>query len=225
MFAMRRPGLPLYLILAALFILLPADTFAQQGTPTPVPAQAGVRITSPLPGQALQGSVLITGNTVVEGFQSAELSFSYSNNPLDTWFFIQQYLAPIADSGLVHWDTTTISDGNYTLRLVVTKSDGSLETALIPGLRVRNYTPIETDTPTPVIPTETLPPRATPIPTHTPMPTETAPPSLPTPPPTNPAVLSTQEVYTSLFKGILAAFGLFALAGLYHTARSLFRKG
>ena len=222
---MRHPGLPFYIILAGLFILMPAKAFAQQDTPPPPPTPTGVRIISPLPGQALQGSVLVTGSTVVEGFHSAELSFSYNDNPSDTWFFIQQFSAPVADGGLAMWDTTTISDGNYTLRLVVTRNDGSQETALIPDVRVRNYTQIETDTPAPVHPTETSPPKATSVPSLTPMPTETVIPSQPTPPPTNPAVLLTQEVYTSLIKGVLAAFGLFALAGLYHTVRSLFRKG
>jgi hypothetical protein len=222
---MRHPGLPLFFILVALVILTPANAFAQQGTPTPSPAQTGIWLISPMPGQALQGSVLVAGNTMVDGFQSAELSFSYSDNPSDSWFLIQQISAPVPDGNLVLWDTTTISDGNYTLRLVVTKSDGSQETAFVPGVRVRNYTPIETDTPIPVILTETLPSQATPVPSLVPMSTEIELPSQPTPLPTNPAVLSTQEVFASLFKGILAAFGLFALAGLYQMVRSLLRKG
>ena len=227
MFAMRHPGVFFFLLFAALAFLRPTLAVAQQVTPTPSTMQEGVRFISPLPGQALQGSVLIAGNTVVDGFQSAELSFSYANDSTDTWFLIQEYSAPVSDNALALWDTSTISDGNYRLRLAVTKSDGSQESALVPGLRVRNYTPIETDTPAPVppaatpLPQETRPASATPIPTQTP----TRILSTPTPLPPNPAVLSTQQVFASIFKGILATLGLFALGGLYQAARSLRRRG
>ncbi len=67
-------------------------------------------------------------------------------------------------------------------------------TLIVPGLRVRNYTPIETDTPTPLPPSATSGPgtaaAAQPYPEHDPHPSATPLPPTPTPLPTNPAIIS-----------------------------------
>lgn len=117
-------------------------------TPTLIPkiGDISIKISAPYPGQALQGSVSIQGETNVAGFSRGELSFSYTNDPTDTWFLIQELETP-ARGELYRWDTTTISDGDYNLRLLVTLNDGRQSTVIISGLRVRNYTPIETETP------------------------------------------------------------------------------
>ena len=223
--------------LALLLIALPARiTLLQEvptSTPTPDAVQATVNpeatqatetltetqvitptvsILYPVTGQALQGSIAISGNTMVDSFSSAELLFGYEANPTNTWFLIQSYDRPISGGTLALWDTTTITDGTYQLRLVVWLSDGSQLEQRVNGLRVRNYTPIETNTPTPVTPTATLPPGETPIPT----PTITIMPPTATPLPTNPAEVTSQKASQSLFKGALAVFGLFAVIGIYH---------
>jgi hypothetical protein len=170
-----------------------------------------VTIQSPVSGQALQGNIPVLGDLAVTGFSSTELLFSYADNPTGTWFLIQNITGASAGSPLAQWDTTTISDGTYTLRIVVQLADGSEIEQSVTGLRVRNYTPIETETPTPVTPT--VAPVLVGTPTATPTPTPIPP--TPTPFPQNPAQLTGQQYGEGFGKGALAVFGFFALMGLY----------
>jgi len=169
-----------------------------------------VSIRSPQAGEALQGQVTITGNSDVAGFVSVEVSFSYANDPTGTSFLIAVSSQPVAQGALAVWDTTTVTDGLYTLRLRVTLADGSYVDVTVPDLRVRNYTPVETSTPT------AAPVHATPvlnaIATVTPYPTPTSLPS-------NPVALSPSRIYTSLGYGALIVASLFLLFGLYARLR------
>lgn len=187
---------------------------------TPGAGSKTVAILSPLPGQALQGTVLIVVDTAVEGFEAAELDFAYANNLSGTWFPIFQGNQPVAGEALTQWDTSQISDGTYTLRLTVRLSDGTQQSVTAAGLRVRNYTAIESDTPTPATPSATPPPQDTPLPSATPSPSETPRPPTPTPLPANPAVLRRGQVLVSILQGGMAVVGFFALAGLYAALRS-----
>ena len=180
-------------------------------------AQTSVAITSPIPSQTATGMVTITGTSATDGFVSAEVSFSYVGDTSGTWFLIAA-VQPVTDGFLATWDTTSITDGDYTLRLRVTLADGTYLDTLVPDLHVRNYIP--TDTP---IPTATLPPTATPIlptPTITPSPTATfTPTSTPLPTPTllpeNPAILPSVDIFSSIIYGGLSATLLFSLLALY----------
>ena len=78
-----------------------------------------VVITAPLPGQALQGDIIITGNTSVDGFLCLRDLLWLHGDPTGTWFLIQSSTLPVENGLLAHWDTTTITDGDYTLRLVL----------------------------------------------------------------------------------------------------------
>jgi hypothetical protein len=165
-------------------------------------------LTSPSEGQALQGAVTITGTTAVDGYASSELSFAYSGDPTGTWFLISTTItnAPVFDDTLATWDTTTITDGDYALRLRVFLLDATFTDITVGGLRVRNYTPVETPTPAPTVEQSTPLPSATP--TATPQPT-------PTPLPRNPAVLDPADLRASLGVGGLAVLLAFALLGIY----------
>jgi hypothetical protein len=193
-------------------------------------------ITAPLNGQALQGIVTISGSAAGAGFQAAELSFAYAGDRSTggadqrTWFLIRQIPSPVTQDVLAQWDTTTISDGVYDLQLVVTLEDGQQVSALVSQVRVRNYSPVETDTPTAVPPSATPLPSGTPTPTSTPAPTATITPSptlaQPTQTllPTNPAQLSRQALAASMSRGALAAIGLLSLLGVYGLVRTLIRR-
>jgi hypothetical protein len=213
-------------LMISLIILFSPHTVAllqDQPTGTPTTTEAGslltetppatpfVTILSPVSGQALQGNVPVAGSLAVPGFSSAELLFSYADNPTSTWFLIQNITGIREGSPLAQWDTTTISDGTYTLRLVVRLDDGSEIEQNVTGLRVRNYTPIETETPTPVTPTIAPVLVGTPTATLTPTPL----PPTPTPFPPNPAQLTSQQYREGFGKGALAVLGFFALMGLY----------
>jgi hypothetical protein len=226
---MRRLSLLIFLS-AALFLARPASAGEGGDLAPQVTNLPNVYINAPYPGQALQGSVPIEGNTNIPGFTAAYLTFAYTANPTGTWFLIYETTSPVAAGTLTQWDTTTITDGNYDLRIIVTLEDGSQLTAYVYGLRVRNYSPIETNTPTvpptaiPSTPGEAPPPTSTPIPSPTSTASPTPVPPTPTPLPRNPAELSQQTILTSLGKGVLTALGLFAGLGIYLAARSARRK-
>ncbi len=177
-----------------------------------------VVINAPLPGQALQGDIIITGNTAIEGYVSSDISFGYTGDVTDTWFSIHYSTVPVNNDLLTHWDTTTITDGDYTLRLVIDTANGEQITLIVPGLRVRNYTPIETDTPTPLPPSATpgpgtpVPPSATP--SMTPIPSATPLPPTPTPLPTNPAIISEKDMGMTFLEGAGIGMGLLSLFGI-----------
>jgi len=229
---MQRIGLQV----AILFLLMLAAgaARAQGDTPTPTPtstapvfagtpsasAEPSLSVQSPAAGQAVQGSVSIEGRSAVPGFVSAELAFAYTGDPTGTWFLIAEASQPVQNGVLAQWDTGAITDGDYDLRLRVVLQNGNHMETLVRGLRVRNYTPVETDTPTPVTPTLTQVPGETPVVTPT---REIRP--TPTPLPLNPAELTSRDILGSPGKGVLAIVGLFALLGAYRLARSIGDRG
>ena len=211
--------LTLLVFFASLLLAPVLDSAAQESDPTDDLPQ--VAIYSPTPGQALQGTISITGHTSVEGFLRAELSFAYTQDLTDTWFLIYESDKTVSAGELTQWDTSTITDGEYNIRLIVTLEDGSHLTAQNSNLRVRNYTPIETQTPEFTVthsPGDTLVPTITPTSTVTPLP-PTA-----TPLPPNPAQITPQDLLVTIGKGILVAFGFFALMGIYQLIRSVTRR-
>ena len=180
-------------------------------TPTPAPAQ----ILAPLPGNALQGSVSVLVTAQMDGFQKVELFFGYTGDLTGTRFPLAASDVALVEQVIITWDTTLISDGDYTLYLVVSGSDGKSASSQVEGLRVRNYSPVETATPTPVTPTLSSLPGA---PTDTPilfMSTITPIPPTATPLPPNPAQINADQAVSSLANGGLAALGFLALLGLY----------
>ncbi len=173
-------------------------------------------ITSPQPGETLRGQVEIIGNMDVPNFASAELAFSYASNPADSWFTIQTFTQPVANSTLAVWDTSTVTDGDYVLHLRVFLQDGSSEDVVVSGLKVRNDVPLPTNTPTP-----TLSAFATPLLASSPaapaivQPVTVLPtfPS-PTPLPANPVSVTSTLIYSNFARGgiiTLVLFGLFSL--------------
>src|SRR5512141_1031538 len=93
---------------------------------------SSVAITSPAPGDVLRGQVNIIGSTNAPDFVSAELDFAYASDATGTWFPIQALSQPVFDSPLYTWDTTTITDGNYILRLRIFLGDGSVQEVTVP---------------------------------------------------------------------------------------------
>jgi len=219
------------LVVISLYMSVIEARLAQVGptaSPTTQPGPQVVtqnpQILSPKPGQALQGNIPVVVDTTVQKFQSVELTFAYANNPTKTWFLIYLGLQPISNGPLVAWDTSLITDGDYDLRMVITFLDGSQQTVDVPDVRVRNYSPVETDTPMPATPTSPAATADTPIPTITPTHMPSPLPPAATSLPLNPAELHQQDVWFNAGKGALAIVGLFALAGLYQAVRSLGRK-
>lgn len=219
----------MFLLFSFLIILIPVPMMAKfiSSPLLQTNTTANARIDAPVAGQVVQGSLVIRGSTGTEEFQSYEVGFSYEDDPADTWFLIQESTTPVQDDILAVWDTTTITDGNYTLCLLVTSTDGTQAKSLVNDLRVRNYSPIETDTPTPTPIYVTLAPGlpiASTLPGYTPTPTFTPYPSTPTPLPTNPAVITSSQMVLNLGKGAGVSIALLAILGAYLGLRSILQN-
>lgn len=174
------------------------------------------KITQPQPGQAVQGQVAVNGSTYVTGFQSAEVAFSYENGGDANWFLIATLDYPIEDGTITVWDTTGIEDGSYSLRVKVALQDGRSVESVVSGLRVRNYTPIETAIPT-------APVEGSAATLQAPQAEMQIAPSL-TPLPANPAEVSPPALMYSMTWGVVIVVVLFIVVGVYLFFRSLSRR-
>jgi hypothetical protein len=196
----------IFFTIVLVFVIFPKSSLAQEG--------ADLVITSPETGQIVQGLVIVSGTVTVLGFSSYELSFAYSDDPTGTWFTLQTSSLPVFEGELGTWDTTTLTDGDYTLRLRTFLLDGSVQEAILSDLRVRNYTPVPTSTPAPTAtvvqqfaaPTAQLiaPALATVTPSH-PTPTPFSP---------NPVGLVTPSILGALGRGAIFALVLILGIGL-----------
>ncbi len=177
--------------------------------------QSPLRIDAPTSGQVLNGLVNVTGSSAVDGFFASELSFAYASDSAPTWFLIYSSDQPVTDGLLAAWDTNTVTDGVYNLRLRVTLQDGSTLETTVSGLRIRNQTPTETPTLAPTATPDFVRAGMTPIPA-TPLPAATWTP-LPTPTdlPRNPATVLPAELTSSLGRGIALAFLSFLAIGIF----------
>ncbi len=175
---------------------------------------ADVSITSPQPGDVLRGQVEIVGNMNVPNFASAELAFSYAaSDSANSWFTIQTFPQPVQDPTMAIWDTTSLTDGDYVLRLRVILQDGTSQDVAVSDLKIRNDLPLPTETPT-----ETLffslpissPVSASTVQPVTPLPTFPS----STPLPANPASVTTSSIYGTFARGGLATLVLFIIFSL-----------
>ena len=196
----------IFLIFGLVFFFFPQPVLAQDGN------QA--TISYPIEAQIVQGVVTISGSVTVLGFSSYKISFAYENDPTQTWFELSSSSLPVFEGELGAWDTTTLTDGDYSLRLQVFLLDGTVQEATVTGLRVRNYTPIPTSTHTPTSTpvVQFAPPTAQLI---APAPA-TVTPSLPTPTvlPPNPASLAEASISSALGRGAALTLLLFFVFGL-----------
>ena len=93
-------------------------------------------ITSPEPGDELQGTIEITGTANIPNFGF----YKYEVAPMGTenWGTISAERTPKRDEKLGDWNTTSLTNGDYFLRLVIIDNVGtSLEPCVI-AVRVAN---------------------------------------------------------------------------------------
>ena len=171
-------------------------------------------IQSPREGQALQGVELIEGKMRGEGFLRGIIHFSYSDSPAQerTWFFIAEIEGEDQGSSQtafqVEWDTTQITDGDYDLRVVAEYEGGAAIFELVPDLRIRNHTPVETAVPG--SPTEVIGEGPTLSPSLTPEPLRT-----PTLLPPNPVEVRAGDLQRVLLITGIAVAGIFIVGIIY----------
>jgi hypothetical protein len=212
------------LLLVAFFLgevgLIRIDPAAARSAPAQATIPPSIFILSPREGQALQGVEVIKGKIRGDGLMSGKISFRYSVDGRDTWFFIADIDPQDQDSSQaafkVEWDTTKITDGNYHLRIVAVYQDGTQIFEQVPNLRIRNYSPVETSTPGPEM---TLAPGEL-----APSATILAPPQpSPTPLPKNPAELEREDLFQTLFLTGAVVLGGFLVGGIYTLIKKRFQ--
>jgi hypothetical protein len=106
-----------------------------------------LHIDSPSENESVSGSVDIEGTAAVPGMTRFRVEFAYESNPTGTWFPITEGSAPVQDGLLAVWDTASISEGEYSLRLVAFLTDGSMREAVTHGIRVSRTAPLPAATP------------------------------------------------------------------------------
>lgn len=187
-----------------LLIFIPAMHFMQVSTSAP-------RIDVPLAGDEVRGVVGIAGSTELEGFDSSEVFFGFS--PDGAWFSLGKQNQPVNNQIIVNWDTTIIPDGNYRIRLVVQRKDGSQVVTGVDNIQVRNYSSAGQTNP------EVNASIVTPAGNYGSTLERTA-----TPLPRNPAAVSRADLFASLRAGLLGTAGLFLFLGLYLGLRWLNKR-
>jgi hypothetical protein len=198
-------------------------------------------VTAPLEGAAVSGIVPILGTATDPRFQRYELAFGYDPNPTDTWFSIgEPGTSQIANDVLGRWDTTSLVDGTYVLRLRVYWSERDFLETFVRRVRIQNATP----TATPAAPTPAA------IGTPTPHPTEVTtlagtagtqpaialpPTSTPRPTPGQPGIiggsspaiatrLNARVIADAFLNGVRLTLIIFALLGVYVGLRAFLRS-
>lgn len=136
-------------ILAVFVVLVLAAPAGAIGPASPLLQDAAAVITAPQSGQAVRGSVQITGSALHPVFQRYELY--YTVEPGENWVFIgDASTTPVSNGVLGTWQTGGLPDGNYSLRLRVVRQDGNYDEGFARNVVVANTTPptpVPTDTP------------------------------------------------------------------------------
>jgi hypothetical protein len=115
-------------------VLLPGTQAAPSGMSGCVPDQ--IMITSPQPGAIVNGSIEIVGTANIPNFGF----YKYEVAPMGTqdWATISADRNPKQNVPLGTWNTASLTNGEYFLRLVITDNEGvSLEPCVI-AVRVAN---------------------------------------------------------------------------------------
>lgn len=95
-----------------------------------------IMITSPKPGTDISGTVQITGTASAPNF--AFYKYEFARLGSQEWATIAAKRDPVQNANLGEWNTTSLANGDYFLRLVITDNVGtSLEPCVI-AVRVVN---------------------------------------------------------------------------------------
>lgn len=182
--------------------------------PVNVMAQADeITFLSPAELQVLQGVIEVQVGVVREDVLSFELLFGYSNETDErNLFLLAQGNALSKEQPLYRWDTTLIPDGDYRLVLRVYFSNGEKQEAVLDGVKVRNYSPVESPTAS-NLSLSTDPDVETS--TETPTPAS----STPTPPRPNPGSIQPTQWTGSVVRGMAVSLLSFVVLGMVVSLR------
>lgn len=99
-----------------------------------------IGITSPVNGNTLRGNVTILGSASHPNFLQYALEYGPDPNGSNLWYPITSIPInrTVLNGALGAWNTTSIPDGNYQMRLHVWLSNGTEDYRVVTGLQVRN---------------------------------------------------------------------------------------
>ena len=170
------------------------------------------QIASPAAGDIVRGVVPVMGTADGSGFSSYDLEYAFSGSENANWFPITHSSQSVIEAALGTWDTTVITDGDYSIRLKVTSQDGSQELLLVEHVMVRNYTNTENGAQGLVLTAGKTMEEQDPIKGEL---TRAA--------STNPASLKAEELNRVFKWGAVTGVGAVILIGIYGWLRSLMR--
>lgn len=84
----------------------------------------GSRITNPVPGTTVSGQVLVEGEANILNFAQYKFEIRGPGTG-DSWVVVGTFNSPVPGGFLGNWDATSLPSGNYTLRLVSLRTDGT----------------------------------------------------------------------------------------------------
>ena len=169
-------------------------------------ATASPTISYPGEGEVVEGIVEIRGSVPDETFASAKLSFAYAGENAEDWFLISNIDAPTQDEVLGVWDTTTITDGTYQIRLRVREISGEKKDVIVTGIQVANYSRSDTTLNNPVTIVTEVPSTQVTMQSIA---------SSPTTLPANPATITATDLRHTALTGLLIGVGLVMLVVLW----------
>jgi hypothetical protein len=120
---------------------------------------ANAAIIAPQPGAPLSGVVQIEGTAALGNtFQYYKLEFAIAGRN-DFTVFSGLVRQPVVNGQLAVWDSASVPDGVYAIRLRVVDTTGNYCEALVSGLQVQNSVPVQpTEAPTPTVAETEAPP-------------------------------------------------------------------
>lgn len=111
----------------------PAADSSPSSTNGCVPGE--IFLTSPEPGQEVSGTITLTGTVDVENF--GFYKYEVSPQGAETWTTISANRKPVDNGTVGLWDTTSLTPGDYQLRLEVTNNQGQIYSPCIISVRVK----------------------------------------------------------------------------------------
>ena len=168
-FPTLTPGQPFQPVPTATRIAFNPTAVPQVPTWTPVQATAypyDVRISYPVDGSQIAGYITIVGSASHPRFLQYALEWGPDPNPGNLWYPITApQINPVINGGLGAWNTTTMQDGVYQVRLHVWLNDGTDTFDIATGIRISNQQPT-------AVPTLTQTPKPNQAPTINPIPSQ-----------------------------------------------------
>ncbi|KAB2905421.1 MAG: hypothetical protein F9K27_05150 [Anaerolineae bacterium] len=116
--------------------------------PTPLATSSfpnAIGLTSPASGTTVRGNIAIFGSASHPQFVQYALEYGPDPNPSGLWYPITTVpiTSIVLNNALGVWNTTTVRDGNYQIRLHVWLSDGRQDFRTVTNIQVRNAAPTQ----------------------------------------------------------------------------------